>query len=102
MQRTRGQMRLQLFPNLYRDVFYGRQYPLHKGHIQVEVPVVHFINNVLLDDLAQVFKIHDETRFGTRLPLDSHVQGKIMPMPVFIGTPAENLLVLLIAPVLPR
>lgn len=95
-------MRLQLLPYLYGDVFNGGQYTAHEFYIHIQVPVVHFINNVLLDYGTQIFKIYDETRFRTWFTLDGYMQDEIMAMPVFIGTPAENLLVLLIAPVLPR
>lgn len=74
----------------------ARNFSLHKIYIKVEITMVHFFQDYLLDDRTESFRVTDETGFRIGLSGDRYVQGIIVSMSVRVGTLAEDLKVLLI------
>ena len=63
---------------------------LHEGHIDVQVPVIQWLLDMLLDDVFQVLQIHAVARVLGRNPFHSHVQLIVVAMPIGVGAFAEH------------
>jgi futalosine hydrolase len=85
-------------PNGNHEVFDGTHFSGHKRHVEIEVPVIKLINDMFLNNDAELFHIVHKPGIRIGMPLDRYVQGEIMAMPVFIGTTPENGFVLFFGP----
>lgn len=91
---------LQHVPDGDRQVFARSDPVFHEIHVQVHVLVVELVGDVLLDDTAQVFQVHEKSCSLVGFALHGYEQLVIMPVPVRVGAFAENLQVLFLRPVL--
>ena len=74
------------------------RFPLHERHIDVQVPVIQWLLDMLLDDVFQVLQIHAVARVLGRNPLHRHVQLVVVAVPVGVGAFAEHFEVLGLVP----
>lgn len=92
-------MRLQFRPDTHDQVFDGTHFAFHEINILIQVAMIQLFNDVLIDDLAEFFRVEDESGIGIWVPFDGDEQFEVMSMPVGIGTFAKYLLIFLQAPV---
>lgn len=88
----------QNFPDFHDEYFAGRNFILQEIYFQIQIPVINPLNNLLLDDLAQLFHVHHKTRIRVRYAFDRYNQFEVMSVIVRIGTGAEYFKVLFVAP----
>ncbi len=93
-----GEMRNQLVPDADHEVLDRTHLAGHKIHIEVQVLVIEFFDDVFVDDGAEFLHIVHETGIRVGITLDRNVQLKIVPMPVLVGAAPENGIVLLLRP----
>src|ERR1700744_3655721 len=60
--------------------------------------MIHFLDDLILDDLAQPFYIEQKACIRIGVSLDRHIEIIVMSMPVLIGALAEYLFVLFFTP----
>src|SRR6266481_3174208 len=63
---------------------------LHEGHVEIEVLVVHDIDDLAFDDFLELGKVADIPRFGVDLTLDRDIERVVVTVPVRIVAFSEQ------------
>lgn len=87
-------------PKFNGNILSRWQYTFEKRHIQIEVSMVEWLNNILLDDFTQIFQVHHKTCVWVGNAFDRHPNGEIVSVPICVGAFSENFLVFLFGPIL--
>lgn len=60
--------------------------------------MIELINHFVFNNCAQIFQIHNKTRFRIWRAFYGYIKREIMPVPIPVRTAPENLFILLITP----
>lgn len=93
------QVRFQFIPDTHDQVLDGAHLAPHEIHIQIEIAVIEFLNDVFVDEFAEFLGVEDEAGIRIGHTLDGHIQFKIVTMPVCIGAFSKNFLIFFNRPV---
>ena len=93
-----GEVGFELFPDGNDNHLARGHFAFEEWHVEVEVAVVHFGKDVLLDDVAHELEIDAIAGVGLRLAFHCYKQIVIMAVPVGVGAFAECLQVRLLIP----
>jgi len=101
MQRTTLDMRLQLLPKKHgQHLRRGLHVLWNEINVEVQVGMVHLVNDGTVDNPAQQLDIHDEASHGVGDAFHGDEKLVIVAMPVAVGTFAKGGEVLFLAPAL--
>ena len=96
---TFGQIGNEFVPDGDHQVFNRTHFTGHERHVDVQVTVIQFFNNMFLNDDAEFLDIVHKSGVGIWMSFNRNLEGEVMAMPVFIGTTTENGLVLFFTPI---
>jgi hypothetical protein len=91
-------MLLQLLPDPNGQILRRTHFTLKKINFDIQIPVIQFLDDMILNDTAQFFYIEQKSRIRVRVTFYRHIQLVIMPMPILIGAFAEYGLILILTP----
>ena len=91
-------MFLQLLPDPDGQILRRTHFTLKEINFDIQILVVQFLDDIILNDTAQLFYIEQKSRIRIGVTFYRYIQLVIMPMPILIGAFAEYVLILFFAP----
>src|SRR5215472_8085656 len=85
-------------PDRHRDVLSRRHSGRELGHLEVQMAMVVHGDDFALQNVFELFEVDDEAGDGIRFTGDRDLQCVVMSVSLAVGAPAEDTLVLLLAP----